>query len=58
MYDILARMPWVAWVPICAIVCFSGAAVVVSVVKAIHRHEERMEMIKQGLHPSKIDDKE
>ncbi len=58
MYDILARMPWVAWVPICAIICGSVVCMVVFIVKAIHRHEERMEMIKQGLHPSKIDDKE
>ena len=57
MYDILARLPWVAWVPIVAIICGSGVGLVMFVVKAIHQHEERMAMIKQGIDPSKIDDK-
>ena len=57
MYDILARLPWVAWVPIVAIICGSVVCIVMFVVKATHRHEERMEMIKQGQDPSKIDDK-
>ncbi len=57
MYEILARLPWVAWVPIVAIICGSLVCVVMFVVNAIHRHAERMEMIKQGLDPSKIDDK-
>jgi hypothetical protein len=57
MYEILSRLPWVAWVPICAIVCSALVFTVVFVVNAIHRHEERMAMIKQGLDPSKIDDK-
>ncbi len=42
---------------IVVVICFSVVFIVVFVVKAIHRHEERMEMIKRGLDPSKIDDK-
>ena len=57
MYDILMRIPWVAWIPICAIICSAVVFAVVFIVNAIHRHEERMEMIKQGLDPSKFDDK-
>ncbi len=53
MFEILRSIPWFAWIAIIAIL--SSAAV--SVFKGIHRHEERMEMIKQGMDPSKIDDK-
>ncbi len=56
MYEILRSIPWVGWVPIVAIICCSVVSVVMFVVKAIHRHEERMEMIKQGMDPSKIGD--
>ena len=52
MYEILLKIPWFAWIAIVAILC----SAVVSVFKGIHRHEERMEMIKQGMDPSKIDD--
>ncbi len=58
MYNILSGLPWVAWIPIVAIICGSLVCVVMFVVNAIHRHEERMEMIKQGLDPSKINEKE
>ena len=40
MYEILARLPWVAWVPITAIVCGSVVGLVMFIVKAIHRVEK------------------
>ena len=58
MYEILRSLPWFAWVPICAIVCSAVVFTVIFVVNAVHRHEERMAMIKQGLDPSKLDGKE
>ena len=58
MYSILSGLPWFAWIPIVAIICGCLVGVVMFVVNAIHRHEERMAMIKQGLDPSKIDEKE
>ncbi len=52
MTDFLKSIPWFAWVAIVAIVAgaFQG------IVKAMHRHEEKMAMIKQGMDPSKSDD--
>lgn len=52
MYEILRSIPWYAWIAIVAIVC----SAVRSIFNGIHRHDERMAMIKQGLDPSKIDD--
>ena len=57
MYEIMRSIPWVGWVPIVAIICGSVVCVVMFIVNAIHRHEERMAMIKQGQDPSKIDEK-
>ena len=53
MLEILKSIPWFAWIAIIAIL----SSAVVSIFKGIHRHEERMAMIKQGADPSKIDDK-
>ena len=57
MYNALMQIPSKDWIPIVVVICFSAVFIVVFVVKAIHRHEKRMEMIKRGLDPSKIDDK-
>ena len=56
MYEILRSIPWVGWVPIVAIICSAIVILVTFTVKAIHHHEVRMEMIKQGMDPSKIGD--
>ena len=53
MYEIVKSIPWFGWIPIVAIICGS----VMFIVSAVHRHAERMEMIKQGMDPSKNDDK-
>ena len=53
MLEFLKSIPWFAWIAIIAIL----SSAVVSIFKGIHRHEERMAMIKQGADPSKIDDK-
>ncbi len=52
MIDLLKSIPWFAWIAIVAIVAgaFQG------IVKAMHRHEEKMAMIKQGMDPSKHDE--
>ncbi len=52
MFEILRSIPWFAWIAIVAIL----SSAVVSVFKGIHRHDERMAMIKQGRDPSSIDD--
>ncbi len=43
----LSSMPWFAWVAIVAIV-MGGLNGLLS---SIHRHRERMAMIRQGMHP-------
>ncbi len=53
MLEFLKSIPWYAWIAITAII----SSAVVSIFKGIHRHDERMAMIKQGSDPSKIDDK-
>ena len=54
MQSLLQWIPWYGWVAIVAIVCgcLSG------IVKSIHRHEQRMAMIKKGMDPSSMDDKD
>ena len=52
MLEFMSSLPWYAWVAIVAIL----AGAFQSVVKSIHRHEQRMAMIKQGLDPSKLDE--
>ena len=44
---ILNAIPWFAWIPIVAIICGTISGVVTSV----HRHAERMAMIRMGIHP-------
>ena len=53
MVEFLKSLPWYAWIAITAII----SSAVVSIFKGIHRHDERMAMIKQDMDPSKIDDK-
>ncbi len=45
--QLLARLPWFAWVAIVAILCSSISGILVQV----HRHRERMAMIQNGLYP-------
>ena len=52
MLEILRSLPWYAWIAIVAII----SQAMVSIFKLIHRHDERMEMIKQGSDPAKIHD--
>ena len=47
MFEILSSIPWFAWI---AIVAITWSAVV-AILKAMHRHDERMAMIKQGMEP-------
>ena len=47
----MSSLPWYAWVAIVAIL----AGAFQSVVKSIHRHEQKMAMIKQGMDPSTLD---
>jgi hypothetical protein len=51
--EFLGALPWFAWIAIVAI----GGGTVRSVVKANHHHQQRMELIRQGLDPSLIDEK-
>ncbi len=51
MFEILRSIPWFAWIAIIAII----SSAVVSLVGLIHRHDERMAMIKQGMDPSQSD---
>lgn len=44
---ILNAIPWFAWIPIVAIICGTISGVVAS----MHRHTERMAMIRMGMHP-------
>jgi hypothetical protein len=45
--SILGAIPWFAWIPIVAIVCGTISGIVCSV----QRHNERMAMIRMGMHP-------
>ena len=45
--SLLNTLPWFAWIPIVAIVC----GTIDGVVKRSHKHQERMAMIRQGMHP-------
>jgi len=44
---ILTAIPWFAWIPIVAIVC----GTIGGVTKSITTHNERMAMIRMGIHP-------
>ena len=51
--NILASIPWFAWIPIVAIIC----GTIGGVVKSISTHRERMAMIRMGIHPDSRTDK-
>jgi hypothetical protein len=40
-------IPWFAWIPIVAIIC----GTIGGVVKSVTTHQERMAMIRMGIHP-------
>jgi len=44
---IIETIPWFAWIPIVAIVC----GTITGIVKMILTHNERVAMIRQGMHP-------
>ena len=46
-WNFLYHIPWFAWIPIAAIVVGG----VQSLVRMSHKHQERMEMIRQGMDP-------
>ena len=45
--DVMRSLPWFAWVGIVAIL----AAATKSIIRSFLEHEQRMAMIKQGMHP-------
>jgi hypothetical protein len=47
LVTILNAIPWFAWIPIVAIIC----GTIGGVVKSITAHQERMAMIRMGIHP-------
>ena len=47
LITILNTIPWFAWIPIVAIIC----GTIGGVVKSVHTHNERMAMIRMGMHP-------
>jgi len=49
----LRSLPWFAWIAIAAIL----GGTVRSIVKANHHHQQRMEMIANGMDPTLIDEK-
>jgi hypothetical protein len=47
VWTFLASIPWFAWIPIAGII----GGTVSSVIQATYKHHERVEMIRQGMHP-------
>ena len=45
--SIFSAIPWFAWIPIVAIIC----GTIGGVVNSVHKHNERMAMIRMGMHP-------
>jgi hypothetical protein len=45
--SIFSAIPWFAWIPIVAIVC----GTIAGIVKSVQHHDERMAMIRMGMHP-------
>jgi hypothetical protein len=45
--SILQSIPWFAWIPIVAIIC----GTIGGIVKSVQQHDERMAMIRMGMHP-------
>ena len=46
-WNFLSHIPWFAWIPILAIIF----GTIKGLVSMSHRHQERMEMIRQGMDP-------
>jgi hypothetical protein len=46
-WNFLSGIPWWAWIPIIAIIAGS----IRQLVAMSHKHQERMEMIRQGMDP-------
>jgi hypothetical protein len=44
---VLESIPWFAWIPIVAMIC----GTIGGIVKSVHCHNERMAMIRMGMHP-------
>lgn len=44
---LLEALPWFAWIPIVAIIC----GMINAAISSMHRHTERMAMIRMGIHP-------
>ena len=44
---VLESIPWFAWIPIVAMIC----GTIAGIVKSVHGHNERMAMIRMGMHP-------
>jgi hypothetical protein len=44
---ILSTIPWFGWIPIVAIIC----GTIGGIVSSVHRHNERMALIRMGMHP-------
>lgn len=44
-------IPWFGWIPILAIVGGIASGTITKLVELIHRHKERMTMIRAGMHP-------
>ena len=45
--SILHAIPWFGWIAIVAIICGSVSGIIIS----WQTHRERLEMIRQGMHP-------
>ena len=43
----LTSIPWFAWIPIVGIIC----GTIAGIVKSVQAHDERMAMIRMGMHP-------
>jgi hypothetical protein len=51
IWTFLDKIPWVAWIPIVAILV-GGIG---GILRMNQRHRERMEMIRQGMNPGRDD---
>jgi hypothetical protein len=45
--SIMNSIPWFAWIPIVAIIC----GTIGGIVRSVQVHDERMAMIRMGIHP-------
>lgn len=48
--SVLGAVPWFAWIPIVAIICGS----ISQSLRWRYQHAERMELIRQGIHPDSV----